>query len=70
MDVFYSDPVSKLVNANNVQEWFDRYISKWTPFVADIKYHYVEGGHRNLITPPHLAGFVKAFKAVMESRDL
>jgi thioesterase domain-containing protein/acyl carrier protein len=70
MDVFYTGPLIGIVKAKNMQEWFDDYISKWTEFSSDVKFHVVEGTHRTMITPPHAFGFQKLLKAVMDERGV
>ena len=72
MDVFYTGPLVGRVPANTVDEWFKGFISKWGPFVADggVGWYEVGGTHRSMISPPHLAGFVRTFKKVMEERGL
>lgn len=67
MHIFYTDPLP-IVAAKTVQEWFDGYISKWADFVAEggAKFYKVGGTHRTMISPPHLADFVKVFKGALE----
>jgi thioesterase domain-containing protein len=72
MDVFYVGPLIGLVPANTVDEWFRGFISKWDPFVKEggVQWFEVGGTHRSMISPPHLSGFIRVFKRVMEQRGL
>jgi hypothetical protein len=53
-----------------MQEWFDDYISKWKDFSKDVMFHEVEESHRTMMSLPHVLGFRKLVKAVMEERGL
>jgi thioesterase domain-containing protein len=72
MDVFYTGPLVGLVKANTTEEWFRGFISKWGAFVKEggVSWFEVGGTHRSMITPPHLEGFVRVFKRVLEERGL
>jgi thioesterase domain-containing protein len=70
MDVFYTGPLIGLVKAKTTEEWFRHFISKWGRFVEDVGWYEVGGTHRSMISPPHLAGFVRKLKMVMEMRGL
>lgn len=70
MDVFYTGPLVGIVKARTMEEWFEDYISKWKEFAGEATFHVVGGTHRTMISPPHLVGFVKVFKGVLESRGL
>jgi hypothetical protein len=70
MDIFYTVPLVGLVPAKNREEWLNGFISNWSKFVKDAKYHFVGGGHRTLILPPNLMGFMKTFRKALEARGL
>ncbi|KAF4630313.1 hypothetical protein G7Y89_g7822 [Cudoniella acicularis] len=80
MDAFYTGPLVGIVLAKNVEEWFDGFISKWRDFVepseetdggnTGIKFHFVQGTHRTMISPPYLQQFQKTFKEAMAARGL
>ena len=70
MDVFYTGPLVGLVAANTLQEWYDGFISKWSEFVKEPRYHVVEGTHRTLISQPQILGFQRLFKKAMVERGL
>ncbi len=72
MDVFYTGPLVGLVKANTTEEWYRDFISKWSGFVKEGGVHWFEvgGTHRTMISPPHLEGFVRILKKVLEERGL
>ncbi|KUJ20095.1 putative NRPS-like enzyme [Mollisia scopiformis] len=72
MDVFYTGPLIGLVEAENMKEWLEEHLMVWSNYVEKgcAKYHEVGGTHRTLISPPHLVGFWKVFKKVMDERGL
>ncbi|KAE9374207.1 putative non-ribosomal peptide synthase-like protein [Stipitochalara longipes BDJ] len=74
MDVFYTGPLVGRVPAKTTEEWFKGFISKWGPFVKEgegnVTWTEVGGTHRTLIQPPHLGGFMRVFKKVLEARGL
>lgn len=70
MDVFYTEPLVGLVKAKDTKDWRENYIGRWDEVVDDAKYVYVPGGHRKLLSPPHLDGFQKALKKALEDRGL
>lgn len=70
MDIFYARHLVGRVKAKTMQEWFDDYISKWTAFSKDVKFHIVDGTHRTMISPPNAVGFQRLLKAAMEERGL
>ncbi|RDW70438.1 hypothetical protein BP5796_08835 [Coleophoma crateriformis] len=69
MDVFYADP-SAIAQVKDLDEWFNGYISQWKNFAKSIVFHKVEGGHHNLISPPHISSFQKLFKDALRKRGL
>jgi thioesterase domain-containing protein len=74
MDVFYTGPLVGRDPAKTTDEWFKGFISKWGPFVkhgeGNVTFTEVGGTHRTMIQPPHLGGFMRTFKKVMEARGL
>ncbi|RDL35285.1 uncharacterized protein BP5553_07216 [Venustampulla echinocandica] len=84
MDVFWTGPLVGRVPARDEREWFDGFIGKWKDFVRDVgemdgdgggtiaglKFHFVQGTHRTMISPPHVVGFQKLFKQAMLDRGL
>ncbi|PMD43075.1 putative non-ribosomal peptide synthase-like protein [Hyaloscypha variabilis F] len=74
MDVFYTGPLVGRVPAKTTEEWFDGFISKWEPFVREgegnVTWTEVGGTHRTMIQPPHLGGFMRVFRKVLEARGL
>ncbi|RDW89197.1 hypothetical protein BP6252_01229 [Coleophoma cylindrospora] len=69
MDVFYADPIA-IAQVNDVDTWFNDYIIQWENFTKSIVFHKVEGGHHNLISPPHISSFQKIFKDALRTRGL
>lgn len=70
MDVFYTEPLVGLVKAKDTKDWRENYIGRWDEVVDDAMYVFVPGGHRKLISPPHLDGFQKVLKKALEDRGL
>ena len=77
MDLFYTGPLVGRVPAKTTEEWFKGFICKWAPFVQEgedgeknVTFTEVGGSHRTMITPPHLGGFMRVFKKVLEARGL
>ncbi|KAG4434551.1 hypothetical protein IFR05_009967 [Cadophora sp. M221] len=71
MDVFYAKPMLGYGPAANVEDCYDRYISKWDAFVKkDAKYYLMEGDHKTMINSLYVDRFQKLFKRVLEKRGL
>jgi thioesterase domain-containing protein len=70
IDIFYTEPLAGIVEANNTQDWFDEFISRWDKLIDKPTYYLVYGGHRVMISPPHRVEFYKVFKKVLEDRGL
>ncbi|KAL3426979.1 nonribosomal peptide synthetase [Phlyctema vagabunda] len=69
MDVFYVPPLP-IVEAKTTQQWLDDFIGKWQSFTHDVKFHFVEGGHRTLISPPHVSSFQRVLKDALRERGI
>lgn len=74
MDVFYTAPLVDYVPAKTTEEWLRGFIAKWGHHVKEgegnVTFAEVGGTHRTMISPPHLGGFIRLFKKVMEARGL
>jgi thioesterase domain-containing protein len=74
MDVFYTGPLVDYVPAKTTDEWFHNFIAKWDHHVKEgegnVTFTEVGGTHRTMIQPPHLGGFIRLFRKVMEARGL
>lgn len=70
MDVFWANPLVGIVKAKTKVEWFGDYIAKWQDFVEeDVRFQYVGGTHRTLISPPFVKDFAGVFKEALRRRE-
>jgi len=70
MDILYTVPLLGVVAATSTEERRIDVIGKWDLLVGEPVHHFVDGGHRMMLNPPHVASLQERLKVIMKKRGM